>query len=45
MAHGLCSSGLFCLFCLSNIPYERSGRRRLLVSKGLVNLMPRMAMW
>jgi NADH-ubiquinone oxidoreductase chain 4 len=41
-AHGLCSSGLF---CLSYISYERFGRRRLLVSRGLINLMPSMAMW
>ena len=40
VAHGLCSSGLF---CLSNISYERFGRRSLLVNKGLINLMPRMA--
>ena len=42
VAHGLCSSGLF---CLSNISYERFGRRSLLVNRGLINLMPRMAMW
>jgi len=42
VAHGLCSSGLS---CLSNISYERFGRRSLLVNKGLINLMPRMAIW
>nr|QZK22190.1 NADH dehydrogenase subunit 4 [Amitermes sp. QLD_299] len=42
VAHGLCSSGLF---CLSNFSYERFGSRSLLVSKGLINLMPSMAMW
>lgn len=42
IAHGLCSSGLF---CLSNISYERFGSRSLLVNRGLVNLIPRMAMW
>ena len=42
VAHGLCSSGLF---CLSNISYERFGRRSLLVNRGLINLMPRMTMW
>lgn len=42
IAHGLCSSGLF---CLSNISYERFGSRRLLVNKGLMNLMPSMTMW
>jgi NADH-ubiquinone oxidoreductase chain 4 len=39
VAHGLCSSGLF---CLSNISYERFGRRSLLIRKGLINLMPSM---
>ena len=42
VAHGLCSSGIF---CLSDITYERFGRRSLLVTKGLINLMPRMAIW
>nr|YP_009350268.1 NADH dehydrogenase subunit 4 [Apilitermes longiceps]AQP26718.1 NADH dehydrogenase subunit 4 [Apilitermes longiceps] len=42
VAHGLCSSGLF---CLSNITYERFGSRSLLVNKGLINLMPSMSMW
>jgi NADH-ubiquinone oxidoreductase chain 4 len=41
IVHGLCSSGLF---CLSNISYERFGRHSLLSNRGLVNLMPRMAM-
>ena len=40
VAHGLCSSGLY---CLSNIYYERFGRRSLLVNRGLINLMPGMA--
>jgi NADH-ubiquinone oxidoreductase chain 4 len=38
----VCSSGLF---CLSNISYERFGSRSLLISRGLINLMPRMTMW
>nr|UXD79072.1 NADH dehydrogenase subunit 4 [Prorhinotermes inopinatus] len=42
IAHGLCSSGLF---CLSNISYERLGSRSLLVNSGLMNLMPSMSMW
>jgi NADH-ubiquinone oxidoreductase chain 4 len=42
VAHGLCSSGLF---CLSNISYERFGSRSLLISRGLINLIPRMTMW
>lgn len=42
IAHGLCSSGLF---CLANISYERLGRRRLFLNKGLINLMPSMSLW
>lgn len=37
LAHGLCSSGLF---CLANISYERLGRRSLLINKGLINFIP-----
>jgi NADH-ubiquinone oxidoreductase chain 4 len=42
IAHGLCSSGLF---CLANISYERLGSRRLLISRGLSSLMPRISFW
>nr|WHM51571.1 NADH dehydrogenase subunit 4 [Acorhinotermes subfusciceps] len=42
IAHGLCSSGLF---CLSNISYERLGSRSLLINSGLMSFMPSMAMW
>nr|URX54118.1 NADH dehydrogenase subunit 4 [Cryptotermes sp. 6 AB-2022a] len=42
IAHGLCSSGLF---CLANISYERTGSRSLLISRGLLGLMPSMAFW
>nr|WAX39763.1 dehydrogenase subunit 4 [Conophyma sp.] len=42
IGHGLCSSGLF---CLSNIIYERLGSRSLLINKGMINLMPGMALW
>nr|QHD47895.1 NADH dehydrogenase subunit 4 [Niponiella limbatella] len=42
IAHGLCSSGLF---CLANISYERLGSRSLLVNKGLMNFMPSMTLW
>nr|YP_010602081.1 NADH dehydrogenase subunit 4 [Ocellarnaca nigra]WAM61710.1 NADH dehydrogenase subunit 4 [Ocellarnaca nigra] len=42
IAHGLCSSGLF---CLANISYERLGSRSLLINKGLMNFMPSMALW
>lgn len=37
ISHGLCSSGIF---CLSNIIYERSGRRRILINKGLIRFIP-----
>nr|QZZ23940.1 NADH dehydrogenase subunit 4 [Notacanthurus sp. 'maculosus'] len=42
IAHGLCSSGLF---CLTNISYERLGSRSLIINKGLLNFMPSMALW
>nr|YP_009175507.1 NADH dehydrogenase subunit 4 [Phyllomimus detersus]ALG66359.1 NADH dehydrogenase subunit 4 [Phyllomimus detersus] len=42
LAHGLCSSGMF---CLANISYERLGSRSLLINKGLMGFMPSMSMW
>lgn len=42
IAHGLCSSGLF---CLANISYERLGSRSLLINKGLLNFIPSIALW
>ncbi|YP_009255448.1 NADH dehydrogenase subunit 4 (mitochondrion) [Anopheles bellator] len=42
IAHGLCSSGLF---CLANISYERMGSRSLLINKGLLNFMPSFSLW
>nr|YP_010397533.1 NADH dehydrogenase subunit 4 [Boreoheptagyia alulasetosa]UQJ73442.1 NADH dehydrogenase subunit 4 [Boreoheptagyia alulasetosa] len=42
IAHGLCSSGLF---CLANMSYERMGSRSLLINKGMLNFMPSMALW
>nr|QNE85370.1 NADH dehydrogenase subunit 4 [Paracoenia fumosa] len=42
IAHGLCSSGLF---CLANISYERLGSRSLLINKGMLNFMPSMSLW
>nr|YP_010709546.1 NADH dehydrogenase subunit 4 [Rhagonycha nigroimpressa]WCS40142.1 NADH dehydrogenase subunit 4 [Rhagonycha nigroimpressa] len=42
LAHGLCSSGLF---CLSNMTYERLGSRSLFLGKGLINYMPNMTFW
>nr|AZL93355.1 NADH dehydrogenase subunit 4 [Pamphilius sp. ZJUH_2016023] len=42
IAHGLSSSGLF---CLANIIYERFSSRSLLINKGLINMMPSMTLW
>nr|AOY39339.1 NADH dehydrogenase subunit 4 [Uleiota sp. BMNH 833935] len=42
LAHGLCSSGLF---CLANIFYERLMSRSLYLNKGLINVLPSMALW
>nr|WFS78633.1 NADH dehydrogenase subunit 4 [Phyllozelus siccus siccus] len=42
LAHGLCSSGLF---CLANICYERLGSRSLFMNKGLMSFMPSMSLW
>nr|YP_009995449.1 NADH dehydrogenase subunit 4 [Ochthebius nobilis]QNP09878.1 NADH dehydrogenase subunit 4 [Ochthebius nobilis] len=42
IAHGLCSSGLF---CLANINYERLESRSLFLNKGLINILPSMSMW
>lgn len=42
IAHGLCSSGLF---CLSNIYYERLRTRRIYLNKGILNLIPRLSLW
>ena len=42
IAHGLCSSGLF---FLSGVIYERTGSRRILINKGMLEIIPRMAFW
>nr|QUB07067.1 NADH dehydrogenase subunit 4 [Lilioceris yunnana] len=42
LAHGLCSSGLF---CLCNISYERSFTRSLYLNKGLLSIMPNLSFW
>nr|UEE94330.1 NADH dehydrogenase subunit 4 [Cucujus costatus] len=42
LAHGFCSSGLF---CLANILYERVHSRSLYLVKGMLNLMPSMSMF
>jgi NADH-ubiquinone oxidoreductase chain 4 len=40
LAHGLCSSGLF---CLANISYERIRSRRIIINKGILNFLPRLS--
>nr|QIZ12657.1 NADH dehydrogenase subunit 4 [Callochiton steinenii] len=42
IAHGLSSSGLF---CIANMLYEKSGSRSLYVSKGNLNILPNMSMY
>nr|WNV22570.1 NADH dehydrogenase subunit 4 [Psylliodes kiesenwetteri] len=42
LAHGLCSSGLFCLV---NLMYERTLSRSLYLNKGLLNLMPSLSLY
>nr|YP_009434120.1 NADH dehydrogenase subunit 4 [Epicauta tibialis]APB02760.1 NADH dehydrogenase subunit 4 [Epicauta tibialis] len=42
IAHGLCSSGLF---CLANLNYERISSRSLYLNKGLINIMPSLSLW
>lgn len=42
LAHGLCSSGLF---CLANINYERIYRRRFYLNKGIINIIPSLRLY
>nr|QWB85917.1 NADH dehydrogenase subunit 4 [Epiglenea comes] len=42
LAHGLCSSGLF---CLANITYERINSRSIYLNKGMLNLLPSLSLW
>nr|YP_010439955.1 NADH dehydrogenase subunit 4 [Pseudoechthistatus hei]UTD45001.1 NADH dehydrogenase subunit 4 [Pseudoechthistatus hei] len=42
LAHGLCSSGLF---CLANITYERIHSRSLYLNKGMLNILPSLSFW
>nr|AML25592.1 NADH dehydrogenase subunit 4 [Staphylinidae sp. BMNH 1274640] len=42
LAHGLCSSGLF---CLANISYERLYSRSMYLNKGMMNIMPSLSLW
>lgn len=42
IAHGLCSSAMF---CLTNILYERLSSRNILICKGLIITIPSIAIW
>nr|YP_010034207.1 NADH dehydrogenase subunit 4 [Agelasta perplexa]QOW83746.1 NADH dehydrogenase subunit 4 [Agelasta perplexa] len=42
LAHGLCSSGLF---CLANISYERVLSRSMYLNKGMLNILPSLSFW
>nr|AYM85184.1 NADH dehydrogenase subunit 4 [Pseudocolaspis sp. EMHAU_15070625] len=42
LAHGLCSSGLF---CLANINYERVSSRSLYLNKGMMSYIPSLSFW
>nr|AOY39690.1 NADH dehydrogenase subunit 4 [Scolytinae sp. BMNH 1040146] len=42
LAHGLSSSGLF---CIANLSYERSHSRSIYLNKGMINLIPSLSLW
>jgi NADH-ubiquinone oxidoreductase chain 4 len=42
IAHGLCSSGMF---CLTNIVFERVSSRNILLCRGLIQIIPSIALW
>nr|AOY40093.1 NADH dehydrogenase subunit 4 [Scolytinae sp. BMNH 1043104] len=42
IAHGLSSSGLF---CIANLQYERTYSRSLYMNKGFMNVMPSLSLW
>nr|ARH54632.1 NADH dehydrogenase subunit 4 [Scaphidema metallicum] len=42
LAHGLCSSGLF---CVANLSYERLLSRSLYLNKGLLNILPLLSLF
>nr|ALO70753.1 NADH deshydrogenase subunit 4 [Neophonus bruchi] len=42
LAHGLCSSGLF---CMANLSYERLLSRSMFLNKGMINILPSMSLW
>lgn len=42
VAHGLCSSGIF---CLTNMVFERASSRSILICKGLIQVIPSLTLW
>nr|WLE71822.1 NADH dehydrogenase subunit 4 [Aphidius gifuensis] len=42
VAHGLCSSGMFCLV---NMNYDRIHSRSLMINKGMMMIMPSISLW
>nr|YP_009442002.1 NADH dehydrogenase subunit 4 [Anisandrus dispar]AOY40223.1 NADH dehydrogenase subunit 4 [Anisandrus dispar] len=42
LAHGLSSSGLF---CIANLLYERTHSRSMFINKGFINIMPSLSLW
>nr|AOY39664.1 NADH dehydrogenase subunit 4 [Scolytinae sp. BMNH 1040065] len=42
LAHGLSSSGLF---CIANLLYERTHSRSMFMNKGFMNIMPSLSLW
>nr|AYR05259.1 NADH dehydrogenase subunit 4 [Coleoptera sp. ACP-2013] len=42
LAHGLCSSGMF---CLANIIYERVSSRSMYMNKGMMNILPSLSLF
>nr|AOY39651.1 NADH dehydrogenase subunit 4 [Scolytinae sp. BMNH 1040052] len=42
LAHGLSSSGLF---CIANLSYERLHSRSIYLNKGMINLIPSLSLW
>nr|ALO76156.1 NADH deshydrogenase subunit 4 [Anobiinae sp. GENSP01] len=42
IAHGLCSSGLFCLV---NLNYERIHSRSFFINKGMINILPSLSLF
>nr|AML26175.1 NADH dehydrogenase subunit 4 [Scolytinae sp. BMNH 1274290] len=42
LAHGLSSSGLF---CIANLLYERTHSRSMYLNKGFMNIMPSLSLW